>query len=90
MNRDDYLADLGISADDPDAVALLIEAATENGDLDLLRQLADAGSKDATDQLVELAEELGDLDELRRLAAGGNRDAADILVELGELPESEH
>jgi hypothetical protein len=64
-----------------DEIAMLIEQAAETGDLDLLRRLADGGSKDALDQLVESADEQGDRAELRRLAAAGNQDAADILAQ---------
>ena len=60
------------------------QLAAEQGDMDELRRLADAGSTDAVDLLVELAQEREDLSELRRLAEGGNRDAADILSELAE------
>ena len=70
----------------PDDIALLIEQAAESGDLDVLRRLADAGSKDALDQLVESAAEQEDYGELRRLAAAGNRDAADILADDSDGP----
>jgi hypothetical protein len=86
MNRDDYLAMLGIADSDPDSIGQLVELAAEHGDMEELRRLADGGSKDAADQLVELAQERGDVGELRRLASGGNQDAADILTEMAEEP----
>ncbi len=77
--------------DDQEIVDELLEPATDRGDLDELRRLADTGNRDALDQLVELAGERGDLEELRRLADTGNRDALDQLVELagerGDLEE---
>lgn len=83
MNREDYLAMLGLPAHrDSDTIGQLVEQAAEAGDMQALRILADGGSKDAVDQLVELAQEREDIGELRRLAEGGNQDAADILAEL--------
>ena len=60
------------------------ELATERGDLDELRRLADRGSNDALDQLIELAAERDDLEELRRLADAGSATARGVLEELTE------
>jgi hypothetical protein len=67
---------------DHDAVDELIELATELGDMNELRRLADAGNAEAPDELIQLAAEQGDLEELHRLSDGGNATATDQLIEL--------